>query len=56
MTRSGFRIIVLGLFVLLSVCGLLPSSMRAQAPPAAPSGFPMTITVSSGPRRTCFLT
>ena len=54
MTRSGFRIIVLGLFVLLSVCGLLPSSMRAQAPPAAPSGFPMTITVSSGPKTNLF--
>ena len=54
MNRSGLRLLVLGLFVLLSVCALLPISMRAQTPAAAPSGFPMTITVSSGPKTNLF--
>src|SRR5438445_6103012 len=54
MNRSGLRILVLGLFVLLSVCASLPISMRAQTPAAAPPGFPMTITVSSGPKTNLF--
>jgi mannose-6-phosphate isomerase-like protein (cupin superfamily) len=45
---------LLMLMVVAGICGPLMVRTRAQAPAAAPSGFPTTITVSSGPKTNLF--
>jgi len=40
--------------MLAAVCGPLVTRTVAQAPAASPSGFPTTITVSSGPKTNLF--
>src|ERR1700680_789200 len=52
MTRSRVWQFAVGLFVLVGVCGLLPSAMRAQAPV---DKLPQSaVTVSSGPHTNLF--
>jgi mannose-6-phosphate isomerase-like protein (cupin superfamily) len=54
MNRSRAWKFLLMLMVVSGICGPLLMRTRAQAPAAAPSGFPTTITVSSGPKTNLF--